>query len=145
MKLWFLLGANHEDQQGKVAQISFLKKVFVFLFHWPTCDHLADVFLAPVTTDVPQELQGLWITSDPAYRDRSLEISQVTITFGTGNATETTSFIQKCEISTDGPETAYTILYSGDDGEAKLSLSYNPVTKELRLKNQRSIAWHKST
>ena len=99
----------------------------------------------PSTTEVPQELQGLWITSDPAYRDRSLEISQVTITFGTSNATETTSFIQKCEISTDGPETAYTILYSGDDGEAKLSLSYNPVTKELRLKNQRSIAWHKST
>ena len=96
-------------------------------------------------TEVPQELQGLWVTSDPAYQDRSLEISQVTITFGTGNATESTGFIQKCEVSTEGPETAYTILYSGDDGEAKLSLSYNPVTKELRLKNQRSIAWHKST
>jgi len=95
-------------------------------------------------TEVPQELQGLWVTSDPAYRDRSLEISQVTITFGTGNATESTGFIQKCEVSAGDPETAYTILYSGDDGEAKLSLTYNVVTKELHLKNQRSIAWHKS-
>ena len=38
--------------------------------------------------DVPDHLLGVWVTPEPTYQDRYLEISPVTITFGTGSGTE---------------------------------------------------------
>ncbi|HWZ98377.1 MAG TPA: hypothetical protein VN025_11505 [Candidatus Dormibacteraeota bacterium] len=109
--------------------------LFVFTF-WAT-------WKSSVHNDVPKNLLGIWVTSESAHRDRFLEISPVTVTFGTGGATESTGLIQECEEVPDGVRVLYNITYKVDDGEAKLTFSYDRSTKELRLKNQQAIIWHK--
>ncbi|MBS1864600.1 MAG: hypothetical protein JSS69_01665 [Acidobacteria bacterium] len=71
-----------------------------------------------------------------------MEISPVTITFGTGANTESTGFIQKCDESQDGNLIQYRISYKTDDGEDNLVFSYNRLSKEIQLKNQRTFTWH---
>ena len=107
--------------------------VFTFWAMWKSLAH----------KDVPNNLLGVWVTSDAAHRDRFLEISPVTVTFGTGGGTESTGFIQEFKEVADGAELLYNITYKGDDGKAKLTFSYNRSTKQLRLKNQQTVIWHK--
>jgi len=93
--------------------------------------------------NVPKELLGVWSTSEVAHQDRFLEISPVTVTFGTGGSTESTGFIQECDQVSEGAELRYTITYEGEDGKSKLIAYYNPSTQTLHLKNQQAIVWHK--
>jgi hypothetical protein len=99
--------------------------------------------LTPQRKGVTEELQGRWKASDEAHKDRFLEISEVTVNFGTGNGTVSTGFIHKFDETEVAGQKAYTISYSDDNGGGTLALLYDPGSKVLRLKNQQSIAWKK--
>ncbi len=99
---------------------------------------------SPKPKEVPVELLGIWTTKDAGHSDRFFEVSPVTVSFGTGNGTVSTGFIQKFEVAFEGRETVYAITYKGDDGESKLWLNYDPASGVLRFRNQQSIAWVKS-
>jgi hypothetical protein len=94
--------------------------------------------------DVPKDLQGVWRTSDPAHADRFVDISRVTVSFGTGDGTVSTGLIKKIEEDAREHETIYTITYREEAGENKVSLIYDPGKRVLRLKNQERIAWTKT-
>jgi len=94
---------------------------------------------------VPEELIGDWTTTDAAYQDRFLTIYSGTVSFGTGDGTVSTGFIQKVEqTSSRTGEVIYSLFYKGDDGEQQISLALEPATGLLRLKNQPKIVWKKS-
>lgn len=93
--------------------------------------------------DVPEDLQGVWRTSDPAHADRFLEFSPVTVSFGTGDGTVSSGLIKKIEEDKKERETVYTITYQGETGDSKVSFIYEPGKRALRLKNQERIVWTK--
>lgn len=100
--------------------------------------------LTPKQHEIPNELRGVWKTAEAAHSDRFLELSLVSVSFGTGNGTVSTGFIRKVEIAPDGPLTFYTVTYTDELGDQELSFSYDPADASLRLKNQRRTIWHKS-
>jgi hypothetical protein len=101
---------------------------------------IVSVFSSKVR-DVPADLQGVWRTSDPAHADRFLELSAVTVSFGTGDGNVSTGLIRKIDEDAGERETVYTITYRGADGDSKVSLIYEPRKRLLRLKNQERIEW----
>jgi hypothetical protein len=101
-------------------------------------------FLSPKQNEIPGELRGVWKTAEAAHSDRFLELSLVSVSFGTGNGTVSTGFIRKVEIVPKGPLTLYTITYRDEEGDQELSFSYDPTDASLRLKNQDRTVWRKS-
>ena len=96
---------------------------------------------------VPDNLIGVWGTSDPTYADRPFEIRRNEVIFHTGEKTFDTYPIKSIEIEkTPGEEgTLYTINYIIKEGlKYQFSFYYNPAGQgEIRYKNQRQIAWTK--
>ena len=100
---------------------------------------------SPKSRSVPNKLMGTWRSSDPKYADRSLEIDNVTINFGTGDGTVTTGFIKKVEAVPEGGHTLYTISYVDDGKEEQCSFYYAAAKEEIiYFKNQPSIPWVKA-
>jgi hypothetical protein len=100
----------------------------------------------PKARSVPNELIGTWRSSDPRYADRSFEIDNLTINFGTGEGTVTTGFIKKVEAVPEGGRTLYTISYVDDGKEEQCSFHYTAAKEEIiYFKNQPSIPWVKGT
>jgi len=93
--------------------------------------------------DVPTDLQGVWRTSDPAHADRFLELSPVTVSFGTGDGNVSSGLIKRIQEDARERETIYTITFRGPDGDSKVWLIYEPGKRVLRLKNQERIEWTK--
>jgi hypothetical protein len=101
--------------------------------------------LSPRRLEVPPELQGVWRTNDASHSDRTLEISALTVTFGTGEGTSSTGFIRHIDLRPEGPESLYMITYAGNDGNQTLSVSYDPAKQVLHFNNQPSIEWKKES
>jgi hypothetical protein len=99
----------------------------------------------PREVRVPSQLVGTWTTSDPQYANRSLEIGQESITFGTGPGTESTGFVEDVRFSAVDGKTLYTISYSSPDGPGRLSFYFgDDGGRTIRLRNQEQIVWKKS-
>lgn len=96
---------------------------------------------------VPDNLIGVWGTSDPTYADRTFEITRKEIIFQTGENTFNTYSIKSIEMEKiPGEESSlYTINYKNKEGlKYKFSFYYNPAGQgEIRYRNQRQIAWTK--
>ncbi len=97
---------------------------------------------------VPDNLIGVWGTSDPTYADRTFEITRNEIIFQTGENTFDTYSIKSIEMEKGFPgveNDLYTINYINKEGlKYKFSFYYNPAGQgEIRYKNQRQIAWTK--
>lgn len=96
---------------------------------------------------VPDNLIGVWGTSDPTYADRTFEITRNEIIFQTGENTFDTYSIKSIEMEkVPGEESSlYTINYKNKEGlKYKFSFYYNPAGQgEIRYRNQRQIAWTK--
>jgi hypothetical protein len=92
----------------------------------------------------PEDLIGLWKTSDPKYEDRFLEIDRSTITFGTGGGNSDTHSITSIEIE-KGPEAKgnlYTIAYDKEGQKFTFLIYYHPANQgTIRFKNQDQIVW----
>jgi len=119
------------------------------IYYWVLGASLAllilGAMLSPKPQKVPPELQAVWRTDNPNYSDRTLEISAITVTFGTGEGTSSTGFIRHIDFKPAGPESLYTITYAGNDGNQTLSVRYDPMKQVLHLNNQPSIEWKKES
>lgn len=94
------------------------------------------------SSNVPPELIGVWKTTSPEYTDRFLEIQEVTISFGTGDAKELTGFIKDIQAIPENDRIMYTITYSSNGQDQKVSFSFAPNEHNtLRFKNQENVVW----
>ncbi|MCK4785867.1 MAG: hypothetical protein KAV87_19075, partial [Desulfobacteraceae bacterium] len=60
---------------------------------------------------LPDDLVGRWTTSAPEYTDRFLELSEVTVIFGTGEDNIDVNFISSVDKRVADGSTLYTIKY----------------------------------
>lgn len=98
------------------------------------------------TEDVPNHLIGTWETDAPKYRDRYLEFTPTSITFGTGGDDSLTYDIDYLEYSEgEGRKTIYDIKYTdlyGDDFE--LRIVYDPAGRENIVVGHIEARWYRS-
>lgn len=89
------------------------------------------------------EFQGVWKTTALSYDDRFFEISDSTITFGTGNGGQDIYFIRALTKRTDGKDTLYTLTYDNIEGtDFKRSFYYRQSRGGvIQFKNQEDIEW----
>lgn len=98
----------------------------------------------PRNHTIPDDLVGVWKTSDPKYTDRFLELTKYEIIFGTGDGYADINSVVKVHKLQKGRTTQYTISYVSRDGlRYRVSLFYDPVSGDLRLQNQTRISWTK--
>lgn len=96
---------------------------------------------------VPENLIGVWGTSDPTYADRTFEITRYEVIFQTGEQTFNNYSIKsvKMEKNPGEEDTLYTINYVNKEGlKYGFSFYYNPAGQgQIRYKNQRQMLWTK--
>ena len=94
---------------------------------------------------VPDELVGLWKTTESRYADRSFEFTHSALIFGIGEEEFERYTIDylKMKRSRDGKSTIYTIFYHDEEGEQYiLTLYYYPENNGvLKVKYQEHIVW----
>ncbi len=96
---------------------------------------------------LPDNLIGVWETSDPKYADRIFEITRNEVIFQTGETTSDTYSIKSIEMEKvpGGQSLLYTITYKNIEGlKYKFSFFYDPAGNgAIRFKNQDQIVWTK--
>jgi hypothetical protein len=95
---------------------------------------------------VPDNLIGVWGTSDPKYADRTFEITRSDVIFQTGEGTFDTYSIASIEMEKNqGENPLYTINYKNKEGlKYKFIFSHDPKDGGLiKFKNQPEITWTK--
>ena len=94
---------------------------------------------------VPDNLLGVWKTSDPKYADRFVEIIKKAILFGTGGESFELHALADIENTREGKEIFYTITHINHHGQRyKFSFYYDPTNGgAIRFKNQKHIIWTK--
>lgn len=95
--------------------------------------------------EVPDDLTGLWRTSEPKYADRFFSVTEDSIIFGIGAGRVNVYSITRVKKAPENQMILYTIVYADGQGQAyKLSLLYDPATPgAVRFKNQQQIVWRK--
>jgi hypothetical protein len=94
----------------------------------------------------PNELVGVWKTSDQKYVDRFFVIDLDTITFGTGEKNFEIYSIKKLKKKVSPKEGGilYTIYYEEGGAVYTFAFFYTPAKGgTISLKNQRGIIWTK--
>lgn len=96
-------------------------------------------------TLLPDQLVGVWKTSNLKYADRYLELTKVTIIFGTGKQSIDVNFISNVEKILQDKAVLYTVYFHRSGGpEDSVSFYYDPKNGGIiRFKNQKHIAWIK--
>jgi hypothetical protein len=96
--------------------------------------------LACAREAVPSELLGRWVTDDPRYADRSLEIDVKRIAFGVGPGTRMAYRVQGIEREHDpATGTLYRVYYDGP-GEPERALQVRlPAPGHLRIENHSEL------
>ena len=93
---------------------------------------------------VPDHLTGVWTTAAPKYADRFLEITRVSIIFGTGGDNIYVNFITDVEETVGSKGTDYTLHFQDlQELKGTAYIHYDPAKGVIRLKNQRRIEWTK--
>jgi len=95
---------------------------------------------------VPDNLIGVWGTSNPKYADRIFEITRNEVIFQTGEKTFNTCPIISIEMEkTQGQNPLYTINYKNQEGlKYKFIFYHDPEgIGAIRFKNQQEITWTK--
>jgi hypothetical protein len=104
------------------------------------------VFVPAKRHYVPEELVGVWTSSDPRYADRSLELTRITVAFGTGTQTVDLYFVSDVEKTLQGNNILYTIRCHRLNGAQEQVSFYHALKNggEIRFKNQQHIPWMKT-
>ena len=91
----------------------------------------------------PDEFLGVWKTTALNYEDRFFEISDSTITFGTGNGKKDICCIQAATKTVEDKDILYTITYANlEKTEFKLSFYYKKDHGGvIQFKNQMDVEW----
>jgi len=98
------------------------------------------------TIPFPAELIGTWETDVPRYEDRFIEISNMQLIFGTGDALPDVLFVQK--VKKNQKDTLIEWVFSCQNSEGdpiEIVLFYKTGTNgnQLTLKNNEHILWIK--
>ena len=94
------------------------------------------------SAELPEDMLGVWITSDPKYADRSFEIGRTELTLQVGKDSFVNHVIDRVELDERGGAELYTVHYLDDSG-VEYELAFYYQTDEIRLKNQRTMMWRK--
>jgi hypothetical protein len=91
----------------------------------------------------PDNIIGVWKTSDSKYAGRYIEIKNDTIIFGTGGDTFQLHAIADVDASHERNSTLYTISHINHHGQRyEFAFYYDPDNNGMmRLKNRRHIIW----
>jgi hypothetical protein len=100
----------------------------------------------PRSPSLPDNLIGVWRTSDPKYAGRFLQLTQDRVIFGTGAGSVSIHPIRKIARAPRADGILYAIIYTNDDGqEYRLSfvhdLEHGGV---IWFKNQKDILWKRA-
>jgi hypothetical protein len=96
-------------------------------------------------TDIPENLIGKWITSEPRYHDRFFEFTKKTLVYGLGGDKEDTYPISSITKDLKGNSILFTINLESKDGH-KFTRSFYYAScngGEIRLKHEENVAWRK--
>jgi hypothetical protein len=94
---------------------------------------------------VPDDLMGVWKTSDPKYADTFIELTRTTIVFGFADGTADVRTVASVEKVREDGNLLYTVFYvDPEQQQYKLSFYYEAAGGVMRWKNQRTIAWMKA-
>lgn len=102
-------------------------------------------FLPRKHGSLPDQLAGVWTSADPRYADRSFELTQSTVAFGTGGQAVDLYLISDVEKAPQGDKTLYEIHCHRMKG-AKEKISFFYTLQDggtIRFKNQTHIVWTK--
>jgi len=103
------------------------------------------MFYPEKNKDFPENLIGKWTTAEPRYKDRFLELTKITFTYGLGGDKIDVYFISSMEKNLEGNNILYTINYKSTDGlEFTRSFYYESANGGvIKFKNQKNIEWTK--
>lgn len=98
------------------------------------------------TKTVPEDLTGVWKTSDPKYADRSFQLTRDSVTFWTGEGQSYTRAVVKVTKVQENRNVLYTVFYRdpGDPEkfEFKFAFYYDAAADGvIRWKNHQYMAW----
>lgn len=90
---------------------------------------------------VPEEVLGVWVTSDSAYDGRALEIQSNAVLFrGTGARPQT---VRRVRRDAQGARIRYAIEYEADGETATLEFTYAPGPGVIKLDSRPTLLWHR--
>lgn len=92
---------------------------------------------------LPDAVTGVWTSSHPSYADRNLELTTVTMAFGTSQNTVDVYFVSHVETSLQGNRTLYTVHCHRRGGPEETVRFYHIERNggEITLKNQQHVTW----
>ncbi len=94
---------------------------------------------------VPEPLHDIWLTRDPSYSGRFVELHSKLIVFGIGDEglrrEHRVLWIEPTPLS---DETLFTVAYLEDDGtESRVELTYSPKNDDLRFTSRPYVHWQR--
>lgn len=103
---------------------------------------IALVIVAPwVPRVVPDEILGVWLTSDSAYEGRALEIQPHAVLFrGAGTAAQPVRRVRRV---VQGARVRYEIEYQAEGGPVTLLFTYAPGPGVIKLDSRPTVLWHR--
>lgn len=99
----------------------------------------------PGNKSTPDDLIGVWKTTDSRYAGRSFELTKDHIIFGTGENSASFHPIAEIQKLPQAGANLYTIIYVNQEGQKyKFSFFYNSDSGGvIWFKNQNDIRWRK--
>jgi hypothetical protein len=97
-------------------------------------------------TAMPDELLGVWKTTEPAYKNRVLEITPTALVFRVGGEAfglHPVRHVVKEERGGSAVYTIYTIEYEDGTEVATLSFQYVPTPRPAIWLQNRTVAWRR--
>jgi len=93
----------------------------------------------------PEELQGVWVSDNPDYAGRDLEILENALLFHTGDGNIEPYIIRNIEVEQSADGTAYEIEHSGrESGSLTLSLLLRSADGTIVFENQPLMVWRRN-
>ena len=115
----------------------------IFLAAAPTGCEPSDSRTVPLA---PEEIQGVWITDDPAYADRKMEILEDGLLFHSAEFTFDPYTIQGVRIEPGYNGATYEIEHSGwESGTLTLSFFLRANDSTLVFRNQPLTVWRRDS
>ena len=102
------------------------------------------VQLRPENEVIPDELVGLWTTSQPNYSDQAFRITQTSLTFHTSAEDSTFGTLTWVSSRRVGIARLFSVRYLGPDGEDEFFFYYVPADKVIRFRDQPESVWVKA-
>ena len=104
----------------------------------------AAVGLRPRNEIIPDELVGLWTTSQAGYTGRAFRITKESLTFYTSPRDSTFHRLTRVSSRRARMARQFDLRYRGPDGRHELSLYYLPADNVIQFRDQPGMVWVKA-